>query len=591
MKAAGGVCGGRGVGRVACDATLYEQPQDGPQQVARREGEREERRGEKAPPPHTPPLSRCPSPRTCYPPALMTVKLAMSIEIAGEAGSAQRTQLEQDLIADLAAAAGVPPACFCITKVSPGSIIAEVQVSGGGSADGGGGSGADPREVVRALEAQAGDAESRLRGGKLTRSLLHLAEVEAEESDEGGGPGRVPAFFLRRDVAEQALEGREGEARRGGSSMAEADVSVVEELTRERDAAKAELAEYVLEEVARRKKEEEQLRAGGSAAAYTYGGLRHHGNLEMLVANMNALKRALSAKTASEHSLEETVRRLRESETKLRVQAAERERTHEEARVRERGAWRAQVRVLVGELGELALAAAQVRIGVGQGEEARRRLALELGRDVDDCTAAAVAARSPLRDVTACEELVPQVRRKMQAGGMVVQVWQENALTPEQQVEVLEQQLAARERDAVSMQRKLETKATLQEEATREYEALRKEYLAVQLELKVAHETAWEGEEELQALRGKLAAREREVVAMMDKIARKEGAIQQLHHRAEHERQHTDLEIARLKQDVAVGRAHLNDGAGMAVSGGSRGGLPLERASEVEVLARLGSQW
>jgi len=322
MKAAVGGVGGEGMGRIARDATLREQPQDGQLQPARRglEGE-EERRGEKALPP----------------PTSMVVKLAMSFAMAGEAASAQRAQLEHDLIADLAAAAGVAPSCFCVQNLSPGSIVAEVQVSGGGGA-----SGVDPREVVRALEEQALDAESRLRNGKLTSALLHLSAVEAEESDDGAGPDQVHA--LRRGPVEQALE---GDTRQKGRSDGAADVGVVEELIRQRDAAKAELAEYVLEEVARRKKEEEQLRAGGSTAAYTYGGLHHHGNLEMLVENMNTLKRAIAAKTASEHSLEETVRRLRERETKLRVQAAERERTHEEARVRERSTWRATIRVLV----------------------------------------------------------------------------------------------------------------------------------------------------------------------------------------------------------------------------------------------------
>ena len=135
--------------------------------------------------------------------------------------------------------------------------------------------------------------------------------------------------------------------------------------------------------------------------------------------------------------------------------------------------------------------------------------------------------------------VVPSSRCKQPLGGMILSVWQENALTPKQEVEALQQMLAARERDVADMQRRLEAKQGLQEELAREHEVLRKEHLAVQLELKVAHETSWTAEEEMQSLRAKLAAREREVLSMMHKIASKEGVIMQLRNKCEHERHHT----------------------------------------------------
>ena len=142
-------------------------------------------------------------------------------------------------------------------------------------------------------------------------------------------------------------------------------------------------------------------------------------------------------------------------------------------------------------MSQLQISVAQVRVGVGAGEEDRRRrstLASEAapGDDVD-----AARARSAVGFLADKTQAFPDSGSKPSAGGMVLRVWQEGGLTPEQQTDALQQMLVARERQVAGMQRKLEAKESMQQELGREHERLRNEYLAVQLELKVAHETSW----------------------------------------------------------------------------------------------------
>ena len=104
-------------------------------------------------------------------PVLMRAKLAMDYRIAGDVGSGQRARFEQDLVAELARAAGVPPESFLVKNLFPGSIVAEIEVSQVSAA------GPDPRHVVADLEQQASDAGSLLRNGRLMSSVQHIAEV------------------------------------------------------------------------------------------------------------------------------------------------------------------------------------------------------------------------------------------------------------------------------------------------------------------------------------------------------------------------------------------------------------------------------
>ena len=95
------------------------------------------------------------------------------------------------------------------------------------------------------------------------------------------------------------------------------------------------------------------------------------------------------------------------------------------------------------------------------------------------------------------------------------------------------------------------------------------------------------------------------VVVQMDKIAAKEGALLKLRSQSENERRHSDLEIARLTQDVSLWRSTLmhashgkvidDTGDGLPSRSGMGEGrpclVPCRAESEAELLAKLGSQW
>ena len=56
------------------------------------------------------------------------LKLAMSFTAAGQQGSPARALFEESLVEDLARASGLSATNFCVKKVSPGSVIVDVEV-------------------------------------------------------------------------------------------------------------------------------------------------------------------------------------------------------------------------------------------------------------------------------------------------------------------------------------------------------------------------------------------------------------------------------------------------------------------------------
>ena len=128
----------------------------------------------------------------------------------------------------------------------------------------------------------------------------------------------------------------------------------------------------------------------------------------------------------------------------------------------------------------------------------------------------------------------------------------------------------------------------------KENEAVRKEFLSLQLELKVAHETAWGVEEELQSLRTQVrapvrvcvcerdmyahththththtqvTAREGEAQELMGKLASKESEVVKLQAaKDEQQRQSTQL-IERLHKDVALWQATVKSVAAAGAAG------------------------
>ncbi len=129
-----------------------------------------------APPPPVSPASSPSNPSEK--PVTMTMKLGMDFAKAGKECSPERAKFEQQLVADLAAASGEDPSTFKITKLSPGSVVVETEISKSAS-----GKGADPIQVAKTLHKQAEDPNSPLRKGKLTSAVEDIA-VPQEQLEE-----------------------------------------------------------------------------------------------------------------------------------------------------------------------------------------------------------------------------------------------------------------------------------------------------------------------------------------------------------------------------------------------------------------------
>ena len=96
-------------------------------------------------------------------PVDMQLKLGLDFLVAGQPNSLERSAFEQNLIRDLSNASGLNPVSFRVQRMSPGSIIVDMQIHRDPI-----GRGRQPRDVAMDLEAQAKDPGSRLRNGILT---------------------------------------------------------------------------------------------------------------------------------------------------------------------------------------------------------------------------------------------------------------------------------------------------------------------------------------------------------------------------------------------------------------------------------------
>lgn len=98
--------------------------------------------------------------------AVMKLKLGLTFSIVGEPDTAQRKKFEQGLQRDLAAAVGLPGACFQFLSMSAGSIIVDTRILPDPHAIG-----PAPHDAVLSVAQQAGDAQSPLRNGMYTRYI------------------------------------------------------------------------------------------------------------------------------------------------------------------------------------------------------------------------------------------------------------------------------------------------------------------------------------------------------------------------------------------------------------------------------------
>lgn len=80
-------------------------------------------------------------------------------------------------------------------------------------------------------------------------------------------------------------------------------------------------------------------------------------------------------------------------------------------------------------------------------------------------------------------------------------------MTAEQEMAALREQVQGGEQQLDMLRIKLSARDALHEPLRSEHVALRREFLALQLQLKVSHESCWASEEELVAMRSKLSAR------------------------------------------------------------------------------------
>jgi hypothetical protein len=110
-------------------------------------------------------------------PVLLKVTLGIEFGMTGEEGSGERESFKREVAADLAAASCVPSATFQLYRVSPGSVILDVDIIPG--------SGPDPLFVAADLKLQAADPTSVLRSGKHTRHITGIEVMQKGERVEG----------------------------------------------------------------------------------------------------------------------------------------------------------------------------------------------------------------------------------------------------------------------------------------------------------------------------------------------------------------------------------------------------------------------
>jgi hypothetical protein len=108
----------------------------------------------------------------------MNLRLDMDFQAAGQEGSIQRQIFIKDLQQDLADATGMGASDFNILKVSPGSVLVDMQA---------------PEKAAQEIQRQSLDPHSRLRSGIVTRftdkitlprANQHLGIVRTEYTDE-----------------------------------------------------------------------------------------------------------------------------------------------------------------------------------------------------------------------------------------------------------------------------------------------------------------------------------------------------------------------------------------------------------------------
>jgi len=99
--------------------------------------------------------------------ANVTLKLGLDFRVAGTQGSKERAIWERNVLHDLAYASGLTPSDFNIKKVSPGSVVVELEIPCSPCVP-------DPMAVAAHLERQVSNPSSALRSGATTRYTISV---------------------------------------------------------------------------------------------------------------------------------------------------------------------------------------------------------------------------------------------------------------------------------------------------------------------------------------------------------------------------------------------------------------------------------
>ena len=130
----------------------------------------------------------------------MQLKLGLDFAAAGHHATPTRTAFEQNLLRDLCNSSGAHPACFRITKMSPGSVIVNAEIHADPS-----GRGPAPEQIAANLERQAQDASSPLRRGNLTCYIEGIAfNVLSDTAARWPDHKALPAVYPPRPSLHQA---------------------------------------------------------------------------------------------------------------------------------------------------------------------------------------------------------------------------------------------------------------------------------------------------------------------------------------------------------------------------------------------------
>jgi hypothetical protein len=132
-------------------------------------------------------LYSSPIPPPKFSPVHLSLRLEMELAEAGDEESSERADFDKDLYKDLARASQQPERLFLVKKLSPGSIIVDLDILPDPS-----GKSKDPSTIAHDLERQAKDPNSLLRSGKITSSISSLLVGFVHSTDFSARKGRTP---------------------------------------------------------------------------------------------------------------------------------------------------------------------------------------------------------------------------------------------------------------------------------------------------------------------------------------------------------------------------------------------------------------